>query len=117
MYRRHRRLWPFCRDCRRNRDPETLAEADLPDCTREQAQTMPLCMVLPGEEVELVTIQGCPRVRRRLADLGLNIGMQVRVVRTNGGGPMILAVKDDSRLGIGRGLANKIIVKLNSTKR
>lgn len=71
---------------------------------------IPLAMVSPGEEVRLVTIYGGQRVRKRLADLGLNLGMTVRVLQDNGHGPLILAVKD-SRLAVGRGVALKILVQ------
>ena len=72
---------------------------------------MPLVMVSEGEEARLVAIRGGLQLRRRLADLGLNIGMTVRVVRINPQGPMILAVKD-SRLALGRGMAHKVMVEL-----
>jgi len=71
---------------------------------------MPLAMVSPGEEVRLVAIHGGQRLRKRLADLGLNVGMTVRVLQHNGHGPLILAVKD-SRLAVGRGMAHKIMVE------
>jgi Fe2+ transport system protein FeoA len=71
---------------------------------------MPLAMVSPGEEVRLVAIYGGQRLRKRLADLGLNVGMTVRVLQHSGHGPLILAVKD-SRLAVGRGIAHKILVR------
>jgi Fe2+ transport system protein FeoA len=71
---------------------------------------MPLSMVAPGEEVCLIAIRGGPRMSKRLADLGLNLGMTVRVVQhMHGDGPLILAVKD-SRLAVGHGIAHKIFV-------
>lgn len=72
---------------------------------------MPLAMVAPGEEVRLTAIRGGRRMRRRLADLGLNLGLTVRVIQRDGHGPLILAVKD-SRLALGRGMAHKIMVEL-----
>jgi Fe2+ transport system protein FeoA len=72
---------------------------------------MPLAMVAPGEEVRLTAIRGGQRMRRRLADLGLNLGMAVHVIQRDRHGPMILAVKD-SRLALGRGMAHKIMVEL-----
>jgi len=72
---------------------------------------MPLVMVSPGEEVRLVAIQGGQRMRKRLADLGLNLGMTVRVIQRNGHGPLILAVKD-SRLALGHGMAHRIMVEV-----
>jgi len=72
---------------------------------------MPLVMVSEGEKVRLVAIRGGLRLRKRLADLGLNVGMTFRVVRVNPHGPLILAVKD-SRLALGRGMAHKVIVEI-----
>jgi Fe2+ transport system protein FeoA len=67
-------------------------------------------MVPPGATVELVQIQGGQRLRKRLADLGLNVGMTVRVMQGNPTGPMILAVKGDTRLALGRGITYNIVV-------
>jgi Fe2+ transport system protein FeoA len=72
---------------------------------------MPLVMISEGEEARLVAIHGGLHLRRRLADLGLNIGMTVRVVRNNPHGPIILAVKD-SRLALGWGMAHRVMVEL-----
>ena len=71
---------------------------------------MPLTMVSPDQQVRLVAIRGGQRLRKRLADLGLNPGLVFRVVQRNGHGPLILAVKD-SRLALGRGMAHKIMVE------
>jgi Fe2+ transport system protein FeoA len=71
---------------------------------------MPLSMAAPGETVELVKIRECKRLRKRLADLGLTVGLNVRVIQNCFTGPLILAVKEDSRLAIGRGMAHKILV-------
>ena len=73
---------------------------------------MLMCMVSSGKTVKLVEIRGGRRVRKRLADLGLNVGMSVRVVQGDSRGPMIIAVKGDARLAIGRGIAHRIIVAL-----
>ena len=71
---------------------------------------MPLSLVPPGREVRLVSIHGGDRMKKRLADLGLNTGMTVRVVSETNKGPVILAVKD-SRLALGRGLLHRILVE------
>ncbi|MBN2305777.1 MAG: ferrous iron transport protein A [Anaerolineae bacterium] len=77
---------------------------------RPNQSTMTLSMVAPGETVELVQIKECARLRRRLADLGLNVGLPVRVVQNHHRGPIIVAVREDSRLAIGRGMAHNIRV-------
>jgi len=71
---------------------------------------MPLSMVTPGETVELVQIKEGKRLRKRLADLGLNVGLNIRVVQNCFSGPLIVAVKEDTRLAIGRGMAHHILV-------
>lgn len=73
--------------------------------------TTPLSTISAGQTVELVGIQGGRRLRKRLADLGLNTGRHVRVVQNHFAGPLILAVQHDARLAIGRGMAHKIIVR------
>jgi Fe2+ transport system protein FeoA len=72
---------------------------------------MPLAMVAPGEEARLTAIRGGRRMRKRLADLGLNLGLTVRVMQRDQHGPLILAVKD-ARLALGRGIAHRIMVEL-----
>lgn len=76
----------------------------------QHEQTMPLSMVTPGEIVELVHIHGGRKLRKRLADLGLNIGMTVRVMQGDTTGPMIVAVKGDTRLALGRGITHHVVV-------
>lgn len=71
---------------------------------------MPLSMVAPGETVELIQIKEGARLRKRLADLGLNVGLPVRVVQNHRIGPIIVAIHEDTRLAIGRGMAHKIRV-------
>lgn len=95
----------------------TASSASLPrlwpSMTKEENRagaTLPLSMARPGEIVEVVAIHGGHEVHRRLTDLGLTAGTRVRVVQGDGGGPMLLAFKDDARLAIGRGVALKIMV-------
>lgn len=76
----------------------------------ETGPTMMLSMVESGATVELVSVQEGKRLRKRLADLGLNVGLNVRVVKNCFSGPLILAVREDARLAIGRGMAHKIHV-------
>jgi ferrous iron transport protein A len=73
-------------------------------------KTMPLHMAQPGDMVELVEVRGGHRLRKRLADLGLNVGISVRVVQGGCNCPMILAVREDTRLALGHGMIRKIFV-------
>lgn len=72
---------------------------------------MPLTLASVGEDVRLVDIRGGQELRKRLADLGFNQGMSLRVVQMDTDGPVILAVKD-SRMVLGRGMAQKVMVEL-----
>lgn len=55
-------------------------------------------------------VRGGRKLRQRLMDLGLNHGAQVRVVKNQMTGPMIVAVKEDGRLALGRGMSHHIMV-------
>ncbi len=76
---------------------------------------MPLTMAASGEKVRMVAIRGGHTIRKRLADLGLTPGTVLQVVQANAHGPLIVAVKNDARLALGRGMAHKIQVELVSS--
>lgn len=73
------------------------------------ADAMPLSFMAIGDTAELVDIQGTSDFRKRMADLGLTVGTQVRVVQNAPDAPMILAFRDDARLALGRGVSHKLI--------
>ncbi len=60
--------------------------------------------------LKLVSIDGGRQVRHRLTELGLVLGIELRIVQ-NHGGPILVAVHN-TRLAIGRGMADKIQVRL-----
>ena len=69
---------------------------------------MPLTMVNPGEESIIKKVGGKGETRRFLENLGFVAGGAVTVVSEIGGN-VIVNVKD-SRVAIGKEMANKIIV-------
>jgi ferrous iron transport protein A len=69
----------------------------------------PLTLVEPGERVRLVGVRGCRNASHRLAELGLTPGVELEVLRKGNGGPLLLAVRD-SRLALGRRMAQRVIV-------
>ena len=71
----------------------------------------PLSMARCDQCVRLVGIEGGRTLRRRLCEMGLNPGCKLRVIHASGGGPLILAVKEDTRLALGRGMAHQILVE------
>lgn len=79
-------------------------------CSECPAGAFPLSSAPCDHCVRLVSVMGGHKLRRRLAELGLNPGSIVRVVQSHAGGPLILAVKEDTRMAIGRCMAQKIMV-------
>lgn len=69
---------------------------------------MPLTMVKQGEENVIKRIGGRDDTRRFLENLGFVVGSIVTVVSETGGN-IIVNVKD-SRVAIGKDMANKIMV-------
>ncbi len=90
-----------------------IAKSNMTDIIDERLNVLPLSMVAPGETARLVELRGGKHVRKRLADMGLTVGMSIRVLQGGHHGPVIVAVKNDTRLALGRGLAHHIIVTRN----
>ena len=70
---------------------------------------MPLAMVRPGETVTVVDVRAGWGLTRRLADMGLLPGTQIRVVNGRMPGPILIDLRG-SRLALGYGMAQKIMV-------
>ncbi|MGQ9500237.1 MAG: FeoA family protein [Dissulfurimicrobium sp.] len=71
---------------------------------------MPLAMVENGRRVRLVSVEGGYNFKRRLSVLGLVPGVEVEMIRNPLRGPVIIGLKE-SRLVLGRGMAQKVIVR------
>ncbi len=74
--------------------------------------TLPLSMINPGQQAQLIEVCGGQVLHKRRSDLGLSVGTQVQVVQADAGGPLLLAFKSDARLALGRGAAQTIMVKV-----
>lgn len=79
--------------------------------TAADQDSFPLPFATRGKWLSLIEIRANDKLRKRLADLGLNVGMTIRVMQADGAGSLIVAVQNDSRLAIGCGVAQKILVK------
>ena len=73
----------------------------------------PLTMAPIGQDVRLCQSCSGRRVARRLAELGLTPGVSLRVVQ-DAGGPLLLSVRN-SRVALGRGIADKLKVQILPT--
>jgi len=69
-----------------------------------------LTQIQPGEEAELRLFEGGRRSEMRLMDMGLLPGTKIKMLMNTGMGPVMISVKG-SKLSLGHGLAEKILVK------
>ena len=76
---------------------------------------LPLTMVGAGSRGRLAAITASRALAHRLADLGLTPGVPLEVVRDDGG-PVLLAVRE-TRLALGRGMAQQILIRLDTRER
>jgi ferrous iron transport protein A len=72
------------------------------------SSSFPLAMAEEGERVRVVALMGGAGLDRRLAEMGLNPGTEVSVRQRRGGGMVVS--RGETRLGLGFGMAHKIMV-------
>jgi Fur family ferric uptake transcriptional regulator len=83
------------------------------ECLAQRAPLMALVMAKPGERVQVKEITTGAGGRSRLASMGLRIGDNLEVISNDGRGRLILG-HECSRLAMGRGIAQKILVSLSA---
>ena len=71
---------------------------------------MVLSSVKPGNDVTISDINGGRGIRSKLYSMGLVPGTKLTVLNGNTNGPVMISIRD-SRLAIGHGMAQKIIVR------
>ena len=69
----------------------------------------PLDQVSAGNEAKIVMIEAGCGLKNRLASMGLLTDVEIRVVRNDGAGQIIVNVKN-SKVILGRGMSHKIFV-------
>ena len=79
------------------------------ECRDMEGPTLPLTMISPGETARIVAFKGGTSLKKRLTDMGLVCGQDIQVLGKSG--PIILNVKG-SRIAIGKGIAQKILVTI-----
>jgi len=75
----------------------------------ESLQPRPLSTVEEGKTVKLLKIEAGRGLKSRLASMGILPNVEITVVRNTHPGPFVVTVKD-SKLMLGRGVANKLLV-------
>ena len=71
-------------------------------------KSFPLAMADEGQSVRVIALRAGRNLDRRLTDLGLNVGSELRVVQRQGSG--LVVTRGEARIAIGGGMAMKILV-------
>jgi ferrous iron transport protein A len=82
-------------------------QIQLPQQPETNAYPMPLIMYEEGSTVKITQIQGGKGLVKRMKEMGLGIGSNVKIIKNNRPGGLVLEVMD-SKLCIGKGVAFKI---------
>jgi Fur family ferric uptake transcriptional regulator len=82
------------------------------ECRAQRRPLMPLALAKPGERVVLREMAGGKTAKSRMADMGLRLNDRVEIISNSGEGRLILG-HDCTRLAIGRGIAQKIMVSVS----
>jgi len=78
-----------------------------------QTGIMPLAMLRPGQKARVVYTEEYGRgLVQHLSDMGLSEGSEIEVITPGSPGPYLVAIKE-TRLMIGQGIANKVLVDKN----
>ncbi len=80
------------------------------ECRQEQTDRLPLVSAKQGERLKIQEFLGGSGARLRLMAMGLRTGDEIDVITNTNNGQMVIAA-DFKRLVLGRGLAQKILVK------
>ena len=75
----------------------------------ENTNIIPLDKIAAGAAAKIVTVEAGSGLKNRLAAMGLLADVQVRVVRNDGAGQIIINVKN-SKIILGRGMSHKVFV-------
>ena len=80
-------------------------------CVSQRSPLMPLAVARPGERLVIADIMGGRRSRERMASMGLRRGDFLEVINNDGLGRLVVG-HGTTRLALGRGMAQKIMVSL-----
>jgi Fur family ferric uptake transcriptional regulator len=84
-------------------------------CVSQRTPLMPLSMAKSGEKLIIADIMGGTHARERLVSMGLRRGDPLEVINNDGLGRLIVG-HGTTRIALGRGMAQKIMVSLPNRK-
>ncbi|KJS31968.1 MAG: hypothetical protein VR64_10240 [Desulfatitalea sp. BRH_c12] len=76
---------------------------------KAQQPTVPMRLAHEGEWVRIIALRGGRGFQDRLAGMGLHIGVRLEIIQNRFDGKLLL-VHDGTRLFLGGGMAQKILV-------
>ncbi len=79
-------------------------------CLKDRIDVMPLISARQGEKLVIAGFSGGSAARMRLLTMGLRIGEEIEIITGPNGGQLVVA-SNFTRFAIGRGLAEKIMVR------
>ena len=80
-------------------------------CVKHRKPLMPLAMGRPGERLIIVEMKAGRHARERLTSLGLNPGDMVEIINNDNKCRLVIG-HNNTRIAIGRGIGDKILVSL-----
>jgi len=92
----------------------SLRAADIDEIQSEEkpstisAGHYPLAMACAGQVMRVVCFASGQRLQKKLRDLGIHVGAEIRILKNDLDCPLLLAV-GDSRVAVGQGMASKIM--------
>lgn len=80
----------------------------------EDSGTRPLSTIAAGKKGMVIALAGGRQFQDRLVSMGLNVGCEIEVVHSSNGrcGPTLVAT-GETRLAVGHGMADKILVAVD----
>lgn len=88
---------------------DTAHERTAQATVNRDATGFPLPMASEGERLRVVALRAGRSADRRLIEMGITVGTEITLIQAGGEGPLLVAVSD-ARLGLGRGMAHKVLV-------
>jgi len=78
--------------------------------------TFPIRLAGEGERLKISSLVGGIKFQDRIFGMGLNVGVEIDILRNVGSGPVLIAL-NGSRLFLGGGMAHKInVTPINGRK-
>ena len=74
---------------------------------------IPLSRLKADDRGTVLALEGGGEFQGRVVDMGLHVGTEVEVISGGGDGGRVLVAVGDSRLGLGHGMAEKVIVAVD----